>query len=104
MPSWIFKARSKTGVVQNTTGQEGSSEASEGENQPEKMKKAVTDLIYRTTVTPGQPELFPVYISVYNLDWTELLPYIKAKFPNQTFDKVNAHPLTSSLTDYMFVC
>lgn len=86
MPSWLFKARSKTGVVQSTTGQEGSSNASEEDNQPQMVKKAMTDQIYRPPVTPGEPELFPVYISVYNLDWTELLPYIKEIFPNQSFD------------------
>lgn len=104
MPSWLNKARSKTGVVQNTTGQKGNSNASEGESQPQMVKKAMTDQIYRPPVTPGQPELCPVYISVYNLDWTELLPYITAKFPNQSFDKVIAHPVTSSPTDYIFVC
>lgn len=91
MSSWLFKARSKTVVGQNTTGQQGSIKASDGDDQPQMIQKATTDQIYRPSVTPGQPGLLPVYISVYNLDWTELLPLIKAKFPKQTFDeKVNA--------------
>lgn len=91
MPSWLSKARSKT-VVQNTAAQEGSSSTSDGGNQPQMVSRATTDYqMYRPTVTPGQPELLPVWISVYNLDWFELLPYIQTVFPDQKFDKeVNA--------------
>lgn len=64
------------------------------------MKKAATEYpMYRSIVTPGQPELILVWISVYNLDWAELLPYIQSVFPDQNFDEeVNAIGYPHGLT------
>lgn len=48
--------------------------------------KAFTDYgMYHPVAKHGQPELIPVWIKVYNLDWDELLPVLKDAYPNKKF-------------------
>lgn len=50
------------------------------------LSKAFTDNgMYHPVAKHGQPDLIPVSISVYNLDWDELLPVLKDAYPNQKF-------------------
>lgn len=90
MPSWFHRAhsRSNTEVLDGKSGKSrttkpDSSKSPDGERP---LLKTSTDYgMYHPVAKHGQPELIPVWIKVYNLDWDELLPVLKDAYPNQTF-------------------
>lgn len=49
------------------------------------MKSHTHTSFFQFRNKPGQPALLPITISAYNLDWDELLPFLKRTFPEQKF-------------------
>lgn len=90
MPSWLRKSysRSKTEVLDGKSGKSKTTrpDAGRGPDGERPLVKMSTDYgMYHSVAKHGQPDLIPVWIKVYNLDWDELLPVLRDAYPNQTF-------------------
>lgn len=90
MPSWLRKALSRANTealdVQSGKSRTTKPDASKSPDGEKPLLKTSTDYgMYHPVAKHGQPELIPVWISTYNLDWDELLPFLKQVYKNHEF-------------------
>lgn len=89
--SWLRKARSNTEPTSapSAGGESSTSQVNENNTPGDKpLAKPFADgSIYRFHAIRGQPDLHPISIGAYNLDWVELLPFLRETFPEQVFEQ-----------------
>ncbi|KAI0016331.1 hypothetical protein F4780DRAFT_759772 [Xylariomycetidae sp. FL0641] len=99
-PTWFQRAQAralKLGTrkqVPPTTANTSVAGGSGNDHEPDTAQvpsttndKTSTQILYKVPTVKGLPTLIPDTVSVYNLNWEELEPYLRKIYPNITFKK-----------------